>query len=114
MANTIVVHGAGGCGINVVDEVFGNLEQLGSGFANIRYHYLDTSRANIDKIEPKGDFWMVKTKTNSKTEITGSGAERRTHAMDIMANVNDYLDHTQYLKRQPNEFHCVVFSASGG
>lgn len=75
---------------------------------------MDTSRVNIDKIQPKGEFWLVKTKTNSKTEITGSGAERRTHAADIMENVSEYLDKNGYIKREPNEFHIVMFTASGG
>lgn len=114
MANTIIGHLCGGAGITGGNEIFTTLSQLGEGFAHTKVHYLDTSRANIDKIEPQGDFWMIKTKTNSKMEITGSGAERKTHAVDIMANVNEYLDHTQYLKRNPEEFHCVIFSASGG
>lgn len=114
MANTIVVHGCGGAGINITNDVFTKLETLGDGFATIKYHYLDTSTANIDKIQPRGEFWRITTKTNSKTEITGSGGERITHAKDIMANIEEYLDKNNYIKRDPNQFHMVVFSASGG
>lgn len=114
MTNTMIVHAAGGCGINVSDDVFTKIEQLGEGFANIEYHYLDTSRANIDKIEPQGEFWLIKTKANSKSEIMGSGGERRTHAADIQANVNEYLDTNGFLKWNPSQFHIVTFSASGG
>ena len=114
MANTLIVHGCGGAGINISDKVFTNIAELGDGFAKIVFNYLDTSRANIDKIKPQGDFWLVQTKTHSKVAITGSGGERRTHAEDIMKNIDEYLDNRQYMKRNPEEFHVVVFSASGG
>lgn len=114
MANTLIVHGCGGAGINICDKVFTSIAELGDGFANIVFNYLDTSRANIDKIKPQGDFWLVQTKAHSKVAITGSGGERRTHAEDIMKNIDEYLDNRQYMKRHPEEFHIVVFSASGG
>lgn len=112
--SVLVVHGLGGCGINMVDSVFSKITDLGDGFARMKFHYCDTSRANIDKITPRGEFWMVKTKSFGKEEINGSGAERATNAADIQANVNEYLDLNKYAKRETNEFHCVVASASGG
>ncbi len=112
--SVLVVHGLGGCGINMVDSVFSKIADLGDGFARMKFHYCDTSRANIDKITPRGEFWMVKTKSFGKEEINGSGAERATNAADIQANVNEYLDLNKYAKRETNEFHCVVASASGG
>lgn len=114
MSNTLIIHSAGGAGITAGDYVTKILRNLGDGFAAIKNHYLDTSRTNIDKIQPDGEFWLIRTKNNSKTEITGSGGERRTHAADIMANVNEYLDTNGYLKRVPDEFHIVIASASGG
>ena len=114
MINTIIMHCCGGAGITGGDYVAKRLMSLGDGFANIKVNYLDTSRTNIDKIEPDGEFWLVKTKSNSKTEITGSGGERRTHAVDIMENVNEYLDKNNYTKRVPDEYHIVIASASGG
>lgn len=112
--NTIVLHAAGGCGISQSETVFGKISELGDGFANIKFNYLDTSMANINKITPRGEFWLVKTKEHSKAAIHGSGAERKFNALDIVANVNEYLDKNKYLKKVPNEFHVVICSASGG
>lgn len=112
--NKIVVHALGGAGINVADKVITRVADLGSGFANIEFHYLDTSKANIDKIEPRGEFWHVKTKEFAKSDIQGSGAERRHNASDLIANINEYLDKNKFLKPKPDEFHLAVASASGG
>lgn len=112
--SVLVVHGLGGCGINITDSVFSKIADLGDGFAKLKFHYFDTSRANIDKITPRGEFWMVKTKSFGKGEINGSGAERRTNGKDIMDNAKEYLDTNKYLAKNSREFHCVVSSASGG
>lgn len=114
MASTLIVHACGGCGISISDKVFSKLEQLGEGFCRIKYHYIDSSRANIDKIQPKGEFHQIKTKANSIDEISGSGAERKKFAIDIMANIKEYLDMNKYLSLVRSEFHIVVASASGG
>lgn len=114
MANTLVFHGCGGCGISALDFISARLDNLGEGFAKPKYLYIDTSRANIDKIQPKGEFWLVKTKAHSKMEITGSGGERSFNANDSVANIKEYLDTNSFIKRNPNEFHVVIASASGG
>lgn len=114
MASTLIVHACGGCGISISDKVFSKLEQLGDGFCKIKYHYIDSSRANIDKIQPKGEFHQIKTKANSIDEISGSGAERKKFAIDIMANIKEYLDMNKYLSLVRSEFHVVIASASGG
>lgn len=114
MASTMIVHACGGCGIAVSAKVFSKLESLGEGFCRIKYHYIDSSRANIDKIQPKGEFHQIKTKANSIDEISGSGAERKKFAIDIMANVKEYLDLNKYLSLVRSEFHVVIASASGG
>lgn len=110
----LVVHGLGGCGITLCDTVFSKIAELGDGFAKLKFHYFDTSRANIDKIQPRGEFWMVKTKSFGKEEINGSGGERSQWSSDSMVNIKEYLDINKYNKRQTGEFHCVVASASGG
>lgn len=112
--NTLVVHALGGCGINVADKVFTKLELLGEGFCQIEYNYVDTSKVNIDKITPKGDFWLVQTDGYGKEAIHGSGSERRTHAKDIMESMKKYLDKVNLVKNDPSRFHIVVASASGG
>lgn len=112
--NTMIIHGAGGAGINICDKVFNMVSELGDGFANVKFNYIDTSTANIDKIEPKGQFWLVKTKQHSKETINGSGSERKTHVGDIMANVVEYLDNNKITKKIPGEYHLVISSGSGG
>lgn len=112
--SVLVVHGLGGCGINITDSVFSKIADLGDGFAKLKFHYFDTSRANIDKINPRGEFWMVKTKSFGKGEINGSGGERGKHSADSQTNIKEYLDANKYIKRETGEFHCVVASASGG
>lgn len=114
MSSTLIIHACGGCGLSISDQVFSKLENLGDGFCKLKYHYIDTSRANIDKIEAKGEFHQVRTKSNSIDEISGSGAERKKFALDIMANVKEYLDQNKYLQLVRSEFHIVVASASGG
>lgn len=112
--NKLICHFLGGCGISLSQKVFEPLATLGDGFADIVFNYMDTSDANITKIEPKGEFWRVKTSQLGKTEITGSGGERITHLNDAMVNVKEYLDTRKYNKMNPNEFHLVVASGSGG
>lgn len=112
--NTLVFHGCGGAGITILDYVSNTLDKLGDGFAKPKYSYIDTSRANIDNINPKGDFWLIKTKSHSKMEITGSGGERGLNAIDSIANAKEYLDNNGYIERKPDEFHIIIASASGG
>ena len=112
--NTLVLHACGGCGISLADQVFSKIADLGDGFADIKFTYVDTSMANIDKITPRGEFWIVKTKEHSKAEIRGSGGERKFNALDIQANISEYLDTNKVLKLNTNQFHLVAFSGSGG
>lgn len=114
MSNTLVFHACGGAGINIADDVFNKLIDLGQGFAKTRFHYIDTSRANIDKIKPNGDFFHIKTKSNSMDEIQGTGADRRKFIHDIIPGVKEYLDTNKYLSLKRDEFHVVAFSTSGG
>lgn len=112
--NKIIVHAAGGAGINIADKVMTAVSELGSGFSNIEFLYIDTSRSNIDKITPRGDFWMVKTKSHAGAVIDGSGSERIKNANDIAANIKEYLDNHKITKLETGVYHMVIFSASGG
>lgn len=112
--SVIVLHACGGAGINLSDSVFSKIADLGDGFAQMDFKYIDTSRANIDKITPRGDFWMVKAKSYGKAEINGSGGERALNAKDSMENINEYLNVNKFTQKKTGEFHCVVFSGSGG
>lgn len=110
----INVIACGGAGINIADKVISMVGELGEGFAEVAVSYCDTSRANIDKITPKGKFWHVTTKSHSKDAIDGAGSERQKLSNDIIANVTEYLDSNKILKHITGEYYFVVFSASGG
>jgi len=50
--NRLIVLGIGGAGINASDKALKSLKDLGEGFADVEYHFMDTSRNNYDNIEP--------------------------------------------------------------
>lgn len=112
--NKLICHFSGGCAINISDAVVSDISELGDGFAEIVFNYIDTSDANIKKIEPKGEFWKIETAQHGKAAIDGSGGERRLNANDIMRSTKEYLDTKKYTKLNPNEFHLVISSGSGG
>lgn len=112
--NDLVFHFCGGGGISVSSKTVNFISELGNGFANIIYNYIDTSDATISKIQPKGDFWKIKTSQHGKASIDGSGSERYTNSKDIQVSVKEYLDSKNYLKLNPNQYHVVVSSLSGG
>lgn len=116
MANKIIVHGVGGCGINVTNESFSKVAMLGEGFCEVTQKYIDTSTANISKVKNtvEKDFWLITTKDKTKPTIKGSGGERRTHHLDISASVKDYITTNNWNGKKPSEFHFVTFSGSGG
>lgn len=114
MAGKINVIACGGAGINVADKVISMVSELGDGFAEVSVSYCDTSRANIDKITPKGKFWQVTTKSHGKDAIDGAGSERQKLSNDIIANVTEYLDSLKIVKHTVGEYYMVIFSASGG
>lgn len=112
--NTIVLHACGGCGIQLSHSVFETIANLGEGFSNIKTLYIDTSTSNYDKIQPKSDLFLIKTKDLGKGEIRGSGSERQTNAKDIIPNVREYLDKNNIKEHKIDEYHVVAFSGSGG
>ena len=113
MTSKIVLWGCGGAGISAVDEAGAQIDSLGDGFCSVKYHYIDTSRANIDKITPKGEFHQIVSMANSGDGIDGSGSERKTHANDIVDSVKKCLDNNKYFERVKGEYHVVCASASG-
>lgn len=112
--NKMICHFCGGAAISVSDKVFRPVSELGDGFANVEFHYVDTSTANISKIQPLGEFWQVETSLHGKEKITGSGGERTAHINDARVSINKYLDNGKWTKMIPTEYHIVVSSASGG
>jgi len=115
MANKIIVHACGGTGIKVADKVINNVAILGDGFSDIDIKYIDTSRADISKIEhdPKA-FWHIKSAEFGKDTLSGSGSERRHVSKEISGDIANYLNHYNLQNYHAGEYHLVVFSASGG
>lgn len=110
----IICHFCGGAATVIADSVVNGIADLGDGFSDIVFSYLDTSRANIDKIQPRGEFYQIIQKGHGEADLDGSGAERRINAKNIALNVNDYLNKHKYLRKETKEYHMVMFSASGG
>ena len=60
--NKIVLHCCGGTGISLSDKAIKDYTQLGETLPKYEFNYIDTSDANIKKIEKLGDFWQIKSK----------------------------------------------------
>lgn len=113
--NKLIVLGIGGAGINATDKALKSLKNLGEGFADVEYHFMDTSRNNYDNIEPIGSFYQTKRLvSNDKNVINGAGGDRQGIAAEILANVPDFLDSIKLSKKETNTFVCVIASTSGG
>ena len=111
----IVGHFCGGTGINIADNTIKLIASLGEGFSDIVFNYVDTSRANYDKLsDPLGELFLVENKEYGNKTMHGSGGDRSIKAAQIMANIPDYLNSKKYLKKEPDEYHMVIASASGG
>ena len=109
----IILHLCGGTGINIGDKELSKISQFGEGFTPLEFNYLDTSLANISKIEPLGKFWQVTKLKLTDAQILGGGGERRTVFKDILEFIPKYIDEKGLHKRVTGEYHIVVFSASG-
>ena len=115
MANKIIVHACAGTGIKVADKVIKNIATLGDGFSDIDINYIDTSRADIDKIEyDPANFWHIKSDEFGKDTLSGSGSERRHASKEIAGDIKNYLNHFKVANNKVGEYHLVVFSGSGG
>lgn len=113
MKNKLVVHACGGTGINIAIDLK-NHSDLGEGFADIEYQYIDTSDNNISKLDDPDAAHRIQTNKNAKQEINGSAGERGTHADDIMESVKKYTDDQNYTGFKNGEYHVIISSASGG
>ena len=112
--NKLILHLCGGAGINIGDKVLSTVADLGEGFADLVFNYIDTSRSNIDKINPLGKFTHINAASFGKGVIDGSGSVRSANAQDIEVGVKNYLDENRYTKNVTGEFHVVISSGSGG
>lgn len=115
-SSKLIITACGGCATNIVDKVLRHLP-TGDGFADIDFHFFDTSRANYDNIEKVGDFFQVQRKASSGLvggDINGSGGDKTTHARDIILNVPDYLEKIKVSKKETGVYHVLISSAGGG
>ena len=111
----IIAHFCGGAAANIADHVMRVVADLGEGFSDVTFNYLDTSRANYDKLpDARGDLFLVVNKAYGSKTMEGSGGERSGKLGEIAANIPDYLNNKKFLKKEPDEYHMVVFSGSGG
>jgi len=110
----MVIIGCGGAGISIVGNLKEPLENLGSGFSNIRVEYVDTSLADINSFKGDEDnFYLIKSSGVSK-EILGSGGSRRENAKDIVEGVKEFVDNKKFNKSKVSTYYVVVSSGSGG
>lgn len=111
---TLVVHACGGGGISITDKALTPLLALGSGFANIEFNYIDTSPSNYNTLkDPKSDLWLIKPSTHGKKYVDGSGGDRAANAVDIFADVPNYLNERRHTDAKSGYFHVVVCTANG-
>jgi hypothetical protein len=74
MTGKLIIHGCGGAGIDVTSEVSKAIEKLGSGFAEIRPLYIDTTNNNIQNVDHgKDDFFLIEAQSHKDHTIVGSG-----------------------------------------
>lgn len=117
MANTgkIIAHFCGGAGTNISQEVVEPISNLGIGFCEVIFNYIDSSEANYKTLKaPKGELFLIQNKNYGAKTMHGSGGDRSLKAQQILSNIPDYLNSKKYLKKEPDEYHMVVFSGSGG
>lgn len=113
--NKLVIIACGGGATAMSYHALKGLRDLGDGFADVEYHFVDMSRNNYDKIEPIGDFYQVKRlATNDRNELNGSGGDRYITAKEAVANAPAILDSIKLTKKETNVFVCVASTASGG
>lgn len=111
----IVCHFCGGCATSIASKVMTTVADLGDGFADIEFNYIDTSTSSYDKLkDPRGELFLIENKEYNGTTIQGAGGERAIKAKEVLANIPNYLNKQKMFKVDPGVYHAVFFSASGG
>lgn len=114
MDNKIIIHAAGGAGINIIGSLNRALSGLDSGFNNFEFKHLDTSYENIKVFEEHNlDFYKINSKTIDE-DTDGSGGERAENNDAILTGVKDYINKNKYFEPKLGEIHIVVFGMAGG
>ena len=111
----IIIHCIGGAGINIGYTLYNKLGHLGEGYADVEYHWVDTSLANNAKVTAcGGKLKRVTTNRSHGLGINGSGGERSTNAKDLQDAMKEYMDVNKWYRDDVNTTHVVLFSLSGG
>lgn len=97
----IVIYGAGGCGVNIVNS-FKRYEMSDVGFARFKTVSIDTSNSNVRDFSQKDQTYLFDT-------LDGSGKKRA-------ANYDTIAERTKELaaKFPPGDMNVIIHSASGG
>jgi hypothetical protein len=102
---TLNVYAAGGCGMNIVSRAISQIDGKGKpGFAELKEHFLDTSRSNVDPKTMKEDTNLYLL--NGKD---GAGKDRTAIAASVVERVPEMLH-----KFRPGDINVVVHSLAGG
>lgn len=112
--NTFHMVGCGGGGINIVSFVAASLEQNMACLAAYTKRYIDTSTANITKVDhlPE-EFHQIASGRRTVSELTGSGGDKLENLTDITADTKAWIDKNGIVPT-PGEYYVIVYSAVGG
>jgi len=107
--------GCGGCGTNVVADIFPKLQELGNGFSDVTCSFIDTTSKTIQAYpEHEDKFFKIISTSASDPELDGCAGERKDHKhiayMD--SSVREYVD--KGLSNKKNDYYVIVSSAAGG
>ena len=117
MNNKLTIHGCGGAGIKITNNLRQALSELGEGFADLSYSFYDTTVSDIQDYRDLSDekeFFKIDNTNHDGAEVSGSGGTRSTNAKHIIQGIRESLDEQKLQKKVAGEFHVVVFSGSGG
>jgi hypothetical protein len=109
--------GLGGCGTNVVVDLYEKINGLGDGFSNASCIFIDTTDKTIQAYpEYKEDnFFKVVSTSSTDNELDGTGGERKnkTNVMHMDKSVREFIDDSN-LRNGKNDYYVIVASAGGG
>jgi len=116
MRGNLIIHAAGGAGINSVSSIIEDVKGLGEAFANVIPSAIDTTDKTIVR-HPNLQEYFYKITSNkvSLEDLDGTGGERKNkEAVDaIKESIKHYIDE-RFPKNNREDYHVVVASASGG
>jgi hypothetical protein len=101
----MMIYGAGGAGINVVQrciEFWGESKYEVDRVCNYNHAFIDTSSSNVKKGMNEDNVYIL-------PNLDGSGKKRDENHLEISNVIKEVL-----VKHKPLDFNIVLFSLSGG